>query len=65
MTTSAVSYQIHSEAHGPHWVAWVTRAGSQKPERDVVLVAANQEDAEERARRFADEVDRQVSSTSG
>jgi len=54
MTTPSDPYQIHSEARGPHWIAWITRPGDTKPYRSVVLVAANQEDAETRARQWAD-----------
>ena len=55
MAASSGSYQIHSEARGPHWIAWVSRDGSGKPERAVVLVAETQEQAEERARRWAEQ----------
>ncbi len=48
------SYEIHSEAHGPHWIAWVSRDGSGKPERSVVLVAETREKAEARAREWAE-----------
>jgi len=48
------SFQIHSQARGPHWIAWVSRDGTDKPERAVVLVAATREEAEERARRWAE-----------
>jgi len=48
------SYEIHSEAHGPHWIAWVSRDGSGKPDRSIVLVGATREDAEERARLWAE-----------
>ena len=54
MTTSG-SYQVHSEARGPHWIAWVTRDGGSKPDRAVILVAASQEEAETRARRWAEQ----------
>jgi hypothetical protein len=54
MTTSS-PYQIRSEARGPHWVAWVVRDGSTKPEGSVLLVAASQEEAEARARRWAEQ----------
>lgn len=54
MTTASGGYEIHTEARGPHWIAWITRAGSSKPERSVVLVAATQQEAEDRARRWAD-----------
>jgi len=48
------SFQIHTEAHGPHWIAWVSRDGTSKPDGSVVLVAATREEAEERARRWAE-----------
>jgi hypothetical protein len=51
----AGSPQIHSEARGPHWIAWVSRDGSGKPQGAVVLVAENRELAEERARRWAEQ----------
>ena len=53
MTTSSGTYQIHSEARGPHWIAWVSRDGSGKPERSVILVAETRELAEARAERWA------------
>ena len=55
MTTSAGSYEIHTEARGPHWIAWITREGSTKPDRSVVLVAASREEALDRARRWAEQ----------
>ena len=48
------SYQIHSEARGPHWIAWVSRDGSGKPHQAVVLVAETRELAEARARDWAE-----------
>jgi hypothetical protein len=54
MTTPAGSYEIHTEARGPHWIGWITRAGSPKPDRSVVLVAATEQEATERARRWAE-----------
>ena len=50
------TYQIHSEARGPHWIAWVSRDSSGKPDRSVVLVAETQELAETRARQWAERV---------
>ena len=47
------SVQIHSEPRGPHWIAWVSRDGSGKPDGSVVLVAATREEAEARAERWA------------
>ena len=55
MPTATGAYEIHSEARGPHWIAWVSRDGSGKPERSVVLVAETRELAEERTRRWAEQ----------
>ncbi len=52
--TQAGTYEVHSEARGAHWVAWITRGGSVKPERSVVLVGATQAEAEDAARQWAD-----------
>jgi hypothetical protein len=49
-----MAYVIHSEARGPHWIAWVGRDGDSKPERSVVLVGKTQEEAEARARKWAE-----------
>ena len=49
------SFQIHSEARGPHWIAWISRDGSGKPDRGNVLVGATQEQAEANARRWAEQ----------
>ena len=53
MPTAA--YQVHSEARGPHWIAWISRDGSGKPDRSIVLVAATQEEAESCARTWAEQ----------
>ena len=53
MAASSGSYQIHSEARGPHWIAWISRDGSGKPARSVILVAETRELAEARAERWA------------
>jgi hypothetical protein len=45
---------VRSEAHGPHWVAWIPDAAG-GPQASVVLVAATRKEAEERARRWAEE----------
>lgn len=55
MTTTQGGYQIHTEARGPHWIGWITRGGNTKPDRSVVLVAATEQEAEERARRWAEQ----------
>jgi hypothetical protein len=53
MTTSS-DYTVHSEARGPHWIAWLTRGAETKPERSIILIAATQEEAEARARQWVD-----------
>ena len=53
MATAA--YEVHSEARGPHWIAWISRDGSGKPDRSIVLVAATREEAESRARAWAEQ----------
>ena len=51
-TSGEPGRRIRSEARGPHWVAWVADA-SGKPENSVVLVGETQEEAEERAIKWA------------
>jgi hypothetical protein len=52
---AAATYQVHSEARGPHWIAWISRDGSGKPDRSIVLVAATREEAEAHARNWAEQ----------
>jgi hypothetical protein len=52
---TAGAYQVHSEARGPHWVAWITRGQDTKPERSVVIVAETQALAEAKARQWAEQ----------
>jgi hypothetical protein len=55
VTTNAGRFSIHSEARGPHWVAWLTRDPEPRPLRDVVLVGETREEAESRARSWLGE----------
>jgi hypothetical protein len=55
MPTSRDSCQVHCEARGPHWIAWITRDGATTPDRSVVLVAETREKAEANARRWAEQ----------
>jgi hypothetical protein len=48
-------YEIHSEARGPHWIAWISRDGSGKPDRAIVLIGATREQAEANARGWAEQ----------
>ncbi len=54
MSASAEHFEIRSEARGPHWVAWVTDGGDGKPVGSAVLVGRTREEAEDRARRWAE-----------
>jgi hypothetical protein len=59
--TAGSPYSIRSEAHGPHWIAWIARAGGDKPDkpdRSLVFVGETQEEAEGRARAFAEQTAR-------
>ena len=53
-TTTTSSYQVHAEARGPHWISWISRGADNTPHRSVVLIGANQKEAEERARQWAE-----------
>jgi hypothetical protein len=55
MPTASGSYQIHTAARGPHWIAWVSRDGSGKPHRSVILVGETKEKAEANAERWAEQ----------
>ncbi len=50
VTTTTGRFTVHSEARGPHWIAWLTRDPETRPVRDVVLVGETREEAESRAR---------------
>ncbi len=52
--TATSSYEIHSEARGPHWVAWITRGGGAKAERSVLVVGGTQAEAEAAAKQWAE-----------
>jgi hypothetical protein len=47
------SFDVKSIARGPHWIAWIVRPGSDRPEHGIVLVGATQDEAEARARAWA------------
>lgn len=50
ITTRQGTFEIRSEAHGPHWVAWLARTSDGAPEQAVLLVGQTQSEAEDRAR---------------
>lgn len=49
----AGSFEIHSEARGPHWVAWLSRQGEKSPYQSILLVGATRDEAESKARDYA------------
>jgi hypothetical protein len=51
---STGAYEVHSEARGSHWIAWVSRDGDPKPYRSVVLVGQTQDEAVANARQWAE-----------
>lgn len=53
VTTRDGTFEIRSEPHGPHWVAWLARTSGGAPEQSVLLVGQNQAEAEARARMWA------------
>ena len=55
MPRNAGPYEIHSQPRGPHWIAWITYGAGDTPDRSIVLVAGTQEEAEARARQFAEQ----------
>ena len=52
------NYEIKSEQRGGHWVAWVVRGSDGKPDRSILLVGQTREEAESRARQWAEDVKR-------
>jgi hypothetical protein len=48
------NYEIKSEQRGGHWVAWVVRGTDGKPDRSILLVGQTRDEAESRAREWAD-----------
>ena len=49
---AAPAAAVRSEARGPHWIAWVPDEKG-KPKGAVVLVGRTREEAEDRARLWA------------
>jgi len=52
-TGPAETPDIRSEARGPHWVAWVAQADG-RPRGSIVVVGQTRDEAEARARRWAE-----------
>jgi hypothetical protein len=60
----AATFDVHSEARGPHWVAWITPQGQNGPYQSVLLVGASREEAEARAREWGARVAAQMERSS-
>jgi hypothetical protein len=58
------TFEIHSEARGPHWVAWITLAGLNGPYQSVLLVGASRKEAETRAREWSEKLSPQMERSS-
>jgi hypothetical protein len=54
ITTRHGTFEIRSEAHGPHWVAWLARTSDGPPEQAVLLVGQTRSEAEARARQWGE-----------
>lgn len=48
MSPTTGSFEIRTEARGPHWIGWVVRPGSDQPDRAVILIGKTREEAEAR-----------------
>ena len=57
VTTKDGTFEIRSEAHGPHWVAWIAKTSDGPPDQSVVLVGQTQAEAEANARQWAERRD--------
>ena len=55
VTIPAAGLTLHSEARGPHWVAWMTAGADTKPLRDVLVVGETRKEAEARAKAWFEE----------
>ena len=54
VTTKEGTFEIRSEAHGLHWVAWLARPEDGTPDQAVLLVGQTRTEAEARARLWAE-----------
>ena len=61
---ATTTFEIHSEARGPHWVAWLTEPGQKGPYHSILLVGASREEAEARARDWSATLSGQTNTSS-
>ena len=53
VTTRQGTFEVRSEAHGHHWVAWLVSSGG-TPDQPVLIVGQTQAEAEAHARLWAE-----------
>jgi len=56
ITTRQGTFEVRSEARGPHWVAWLARTSDGSPEQAVLLVGQTRSEAEARARQWGEKL---------
>ena len=56
ITTRQGTFEVRSEARGPHWVAWLARTSDGAPEQAVLLVGQTRSEAEARARQWGEKL---------
>ena len=49
-------FNIMTESRGAHWIAWVTKADSDKPLDSIILVGQTQDEASSQARKWAEKL---------
>ena len=55
VTTPTGAFTVHSEARGPHWVAWMSSGADARPVRDVIVVGETREEAETRVKTWIED----------
>lgn len=56
MMIEKTDFEIKTQSRGAHWIAWVTRGGSDKPLDSIILVGQTREEAASQARTWADKL---------
>ncbi len=52
-STTDATFEVRTEQRGPHWIAWLTAGADPKPVKAVIIVGGNKEEAQTRARQWA------------
>ncbi len=56
MMAYRMDFDIMTESRGANWIAWVTRGASDKPLDSFILVGQTRDEAESKARTWADKI---------